>query len=203
MTTTANQACDNASGEASRAGAMVRLALMSLLLCLLVPWPGRAEDLRLLSVGIRARITESTVLGDAQPESFQEYDAVMNFGLPWGLYSKTGWGAGTRLMASAGALRGAGETALVVSLIPVLALGSQDGRLTLDMGAGGALISRHRFGAQDYGGPFQFALTLGAGFPLYERLGMGYRYLHYSDAGINGPRTIGADFHMVELTFRL
>lgn len=202
MTTTTNQACGSGSGETSFAGTVERLALMGLVLCLLAPWPSRAEDLRWLSVGMRARVSEETVLGDVQPEAFQEYDAVASFGLPWGRYSQSGWGAGTRLMASAGALRGAGETALVISLIPVLALGSQDGRFTLDLGIGGALLSKHRFGTQDYGGPFQFALTLGAGVPLYERLGLGYRFLHYSDAGIYGSHTTGADFHMVEFTYR-
>lgn len=153
------------------AGVVVRLALMGLVLCLFAPNSSAAEDLRLLSVGMRARVTESTVLGKAQPESFQEYDAVLNMGLPWERYSLSGWGVGTRLMGSAGVLRGAGETALVASLIPMLAFGSQNGRFTLDMGAGGALLSRDRFGTQDYGGPFQFALTLGAGFPLYQRWG--------------------------------
>jgi hypothetical protein len=202
MTTTANQACGSGSGEASRAGTVVRLALMGLVLCLLAPWPSRAEDLRLLSVGMRAGVSGATVLGDVQPEAFQEYAAVASFGLPWERYSQSGWGVGTRLMASAGALRGAGETAFVVSLIPVLALGSQDRRFTLDLGIGGALLSKQRFGTQDYGGPFQFALTLGAGVPLYERLGLGYRFLHYSDAGINGSHTTGADIHMVEFTYR-
>ena len=181
----------------------MRLMLMGLVLYLLAPWPSHAEDLRLLSVGMRARVSEVTVLGAVAPESFQEYDAVVNFGLPLGRYSRSGWGAGTRLVASVGALQGTGETALVVSLIPVLALGSQDGRFTLDMGIGGALLSKYRFGTQNYGGPFQFALTLGAGVPLYERLGLGYRYMHYSDAGINGPNTTGADFHMIEFTYRL
>jgi hypothetical protein len=142
------------------------------------------------------------VLGEVQPEAFQEYDAVVSVGLPWDRYSQSGWGVGTRLLASAGALHGAGKTALVVSFIPVLALGRQDGRLTFDLGAGGALLSKHRFGQQDYGGAFQFALTLGLGVPLSERLGVGYRFLHYSDAGIYGGHTIGADFHMVELIYR-
>ena len=176
--------------------------LMGLVLCLLASWPSRAEDLRLLSVGMRARVSGATVLGDVSPEEFQEYDAAATFGLPWGRYSESGWGAGTRLMASAGALRGAGETALVVSLIPLLALGSQDGRFTLDLGIGGALLSKHQFGTQDFGGPFQFALTLGVGVPLYERLEVGYRFLHYSDAAIWGPHTTGADFHMIEFTYR-
>jgi len=106
------------------------------------------------------------------------------------------------LMASAGILRGAGKDALVVSLIPELTLGSEDGRFTLDLGVGGALFSRSHFGVQDYGGPFQFALTLGISVPLYKKLGLGYRFLHYSDASVNGPHTIGADFHMIELNHR-
>lgn len=74
---------------------------------------------------------------------------------------------------------------------------------TLDLGAGGALFSKYRFGTQDYGGPFQFALTLGLRMPLYKKLGVGYRFMHYSDASINGPDTIGADFHMIEFIYRL
>ncbi len=152
---------------------------------------------------MRARVSEQTVLGEDAPEDFEEYDVAANFELPWKSYSASGWGMGTRLMASAGILRGAGENALVVSLIPELTLGSQDGRFALNFGLGGALFSRHRFGTQDYGGPFQFALTLGVGIPLYKKLGLGYRFLHYSDAGIHGSDTIGADFHMIEFSYRL
>lgn len=158
--------------------------------------------LSLQSVSIRANFSSTDMLGGVAPEEFREYDVSANFRLPWAWYSQSGWGVGIRLMASAGALYGSGETALVVSLIPIVALGSQDGRFTLDMGAGGALLSRHRFGTQDYGGYFQFALTAGVGVPLFKRLGVGYRFLHYSDAGIHGPHNTGADFHMLELTYQ-
>ena len=172
-----------------------------LALCIFT-WPACAEDLRFLSVGIRAQVSGATVLGDVAPEEFQQFDAVATLRLPWQWYSVSGWGAGMRLMASAGAFRGAGETALVVSLIPVVALGSLDGRFTLDLGIGGALLSKHRFAAQDFGAPLQFALTAGVSVPLYERLGVGYRFLHYSDAGVHGSNTTGADLHMIELTYR-
>ena len=177
--------------------------LLSFICCLLAPNLSHSEDLSLLSLSMRARVSEKTILGEEAPEDFQEYDVAANFGLPWKSYSTSGWGVGTRLMASAGILRGAGETALVASLIPELTLGSEDGRFTLDLGVGGALLSRHRFGTQDYGGPFQFALTLGVGVPLYKKLGLGYRFLHYSDAGLNGSDTTGADFHMIEFSYRL
>ncbi|PKN37121.1 MAG: hypothetical protein CVU62_10975 [Deltaproteobacteria bacterium HGW-Deltaproteobacteria-2] len=159
--------------------------------------------LRLLSVSIRVNFSNTDVLGDVAPEEFGEFDVAANFRLPWASwYSKSGWGSEIRLMTSVGALYGAGATALVVSLIPLVTFGSQDGRFTLDMGAGGALLSRHTFGTQDFGGYFQFALTAGVSIPLFKRLGVGYRYLHYSDAAIYGHQHTGADLHMLELNYR-
>ncbi|MBS9402258.1 acyloxyacyl hydrolase [Halomonas sp. TRM85114] len=178
-----------------------RLLLIALA-CLLASSPSFADDLELQSLSLRARLSEKTLLGDEAPEDFEEYDLSANVALPWENYSTSGRGVGTRLMASAGLLRGVGENALVVSVIPELTLGSEDGRFLLDLGAGGALFSRHRFGTQDFGGPFQFALTLGIGGPFYRQLGLGYRFLHYSDAGVNGPDTTGADFHMIEFRYR-
>lgn len=181
----------------------VSFALLPIVLvCLPAIPPSAAGDLELQSLSLRARVSEKTLLGDQAPEDFEEYDLSANVALPWESHATSGWGMGTRLMASAGLLRGTGESALIVSLIPELTLGSQDGRFVLDLGAGGALFSRHRFGTQDFGGPFQFALTLGIGGPLYRQLGLGYRFLHYSDAGVNGSDTTGADFHMIELRYR-
>lgn len=186
---------------------MLSYTSFGLLLCficsLLAPRLSYSEDLNLLSLSMRARVSEKTILGEEAPEDFEEFDVAANFELPWKRYSTSGWDVGTRLMASAGILQGAGETALVASLIPELTLRSEDGRFTLDLGAGGALFSRHRFGTQDFGGPFQFALTLGVGVRLYKKLGLGYRFLHYSDAGVNGSDTTGADFHMIEFIYRL
>jgi hypothetical protein len=189
---------------AIRDGLMIkaRLALTSFVLCAFAPWPSQAEEASSLSIGVRARVGGERVLGQEQPEAFHEYDVFANIRLPWQHYYASGWGVGTRLLASAGVLQGGKDSALVVSLIPVLPIGSQDGRFVLDLGAGGALLSRHEFEKQDYGGHFQFALTVGVGVPLYRRFGVGYRFLHYSDAGIHGKHTIGADFHMVEFTYR-
>ena len=154
----------------------------------------------LVSIGVRARIGGERVLGEEQPEAFREYDVVASIRLPWERYYPSGWGVGTRLLASAGLLQGAEDKAFVFSLIPVLAVGSQDGRFVLDLGVGGAWLSRHTFEKQDYGGHFQFALTAGQCSALWQ-FGVGYRFLHYSDAGIHGD-TIGADFHMVEFVYR-
>jgi hypothetical protein len=175
------------------------LALVALLLC--ATTPSRAAEYELLSVGVRARMGEKKVLGVVAPESFRQYDVTAAIRLPWE-QPLAGWAVGTRLLASAGVLEGAGKAALVVSLIPVLAIGPQGGRFALDLGAGLALLSRHRYAQQDFGGPLQFALTTGLSVPLHERVGVGYRYLHYSDASAYGRGTIGADFHMLELSYR-
>jgi hypothetical protein len=180
----------------------LRAALVCLALSLVVPWPSRAEDARLLSIGIRAGVTGASVLGEEQQETFREYDAVATVGLPWGWYSESGWGLGTRLIASAGVLQETGATGLIGSLVPALAFGSRDGRYAVDIGFGGALLSMHHFGKQNFGGPFQIVATLGVGVPLYERFGFGYRFQHYSDAGLYGSDSRGADFHMLELTYR-
>ena len=177
--------------------------LLVFICCTLVPNLSYSEDLSLQSLSMRARVSETTLLGEDAPEDFEAYGVSANFRLPWKSYFTSGWSIGTRLMASTGVLRGAGENALVVSLIPEIALGSEDSWFTLDLGVGGALFSRHRFGTQDYGGPFQFALTLGVGVPFYKKLGIGYRFMHYSDAGVNGSDTTGADFHMIEFSYRL
>jgi len=177
--------------------------LLTFICCLLVPRLSHSENLSLQSLSVSARVSEKTILGEDAPEDFKAYDVAVNFGLPWKSYSPSGWGMGTRLMVSGGVLRGAGETGLVASVIPELTLGSEDGRFTLDLGVGGALFSRHTFGTQDFGGTFQFALTLGVSVPLYKKLGVGYRFMHYSDAAVHGDDTTGADFHMIEFNYRL
>ncbi len=177
-------------------------ALAIFIPCALMPTASLAADLDLMSVSARARVGEKRVLGKEAPESFREYDVAATLRLPWQYYTPSGWGVGLRLMASGGILQGANKTALVVSAIPLLALGSEDGRFTVDIGAGLALISEHRFAQQDFGGPLQGALTLGVTVPLYQRVGVGYRFMHYSDWGAYGPSSIGVDFHMVEFSYR-
>ena len=110
------------------------LALTTCFVCVLAVTPSRGFDVDLVSVGIRARVSSDDVLGKEQPEAFYEYDVWAAFRLPWQRYSTSGWGVGTRLLTSAGYLEGAGSGALVVSVLPVVALGTRDGRFTVEMG---------------------------------------------------------------------
>ena len=106
--------------------ALARLARVPLALCALATAASHASDFGLLSVGVRARVGEKRVLGEVQPESFRAYDLTTSVRTPWEMEFAPGWGVGVRLLASGGVLQGAGKTALVASLIPVLAIGTQD-----------------------------------------------------------------------------
>ncbi|MDA8137678.1 MAG: acyloxyacyl hydrolase [Desulfobacteraceae bacterium] len=155
----------------------------------------------LQNISIRATFSSSDVIGKVAPEEFREYDLAATFRLPWSRYSATGWGVGTGLMVGLGALCSSGEAGLALSLLPLAVFGHRDGGVSLDLGAGGAALSRYQFGEQDFGSPFQFALTAGLSVPIFRHVGVGYRFLHYSDAGLNGADTTGADLHMVELLY--
>jgi hypothetical protein len=187
--------------SANPAHAFARLLLPVVICSFLAPAPNYAEEIQLLNLSVRGRVADETVLGKDQPEKFEAYDLSANFALPWTRYRDSDWGLSTRLMTSAGLISGGGEKGVIVSVIPGIAWGRKDSRFSVDAGVGAALMSRHEFGTQDFGGPFQFALTAGAGFPVYKRLGLGYRFMHYSDAGVNGGDTIGADFHMIEVSY--
>jgi len=181
----------------------VWLALVPFFVCVLAPASSRASDFELLSVGVRARFSETQVLGKNQTESFNEYDLVLTNRLPWERQLDSGWEMGARLLSSIGAIRGETDHAApVVSVVPVLAFTSPDWRVTVDMGVGFALLGKSAFAKQDFGGALQFALTVGFSVPLHERIRLGYRLQHYSDGGAYGSESTGVDLHMVEFTYR-
>lgn len=187
---------------AGRVAARIWTALAMAVLCLFGLCPGRAVALELVNGGMRVRVGDNTVLGKKQPEVFREYDLFANLQLPWQHPYTPTWGWSLRLLTSIGVMQGEDQTGLVASGVPLLVFGSNDGRFSIDAGAGLAVLSRHRFALQDYGGPVQAALSFAVSLPLYRQVGIGYRYLHYSDASLYGHDTIGADFHMVELLYR-
>lgn len=183
--------------------AFPKTPMLALLAALVMCAPAaHADGLDLLSVSMRAKISDQRVLGKVQPVSFDEYDVMATLRLPRAYQIASRLGLETRLLASVGIMHGAGKTAVVASAIPALALASRDGRFYADAGAGLAVMSRSRYGQQDFGGPLQFALTAGFGVPLYGHFGIGYRFMHYSDAALYSSSSIGADFHMLELLYR-
>jgi hypothetical protein len=163
-----------------------------------------ALERELMAVGLRGGISikGESPLGEQMREDFTGGDVFGVFRLPWGWYSRSGWGVGTRIITSVGALSALEKVALVSAVTPVLALGTKDGRFTIDAGLGGAILTAHQFGRHDLGGPFQFAATAGVSVAPFGPVGLGYRFQHYSDGTIYGTETRGVDLHMIELIFR-
>jgi len=178
------------------------LAMGCLALVTLAPGLAQAEDTRLLAVGVRAGFSGSTPLGKQSAQYFQQYDAIAYLALPWEWYSHSGWGIGTRFLVSAGAVESEGDTGFISTFVPGISLGTKEGRISLESGAGVALLSETKFGKQDFGGPFQFVWTVGARVALFGPLGAGYWYQHISDATIYGSQSRGLDLHMVEISYR-
>jgi len=179
----------------------IQTPILCLVLLLVAPASTLAGDFRLLNVGARGGTTGLEVLGGNSREYFEQYDLFATASLPWSTYWDCGWGFSSRLMGTAGVFTGAGKTAFVGAIVPLLAFGPKDSILALDAGMGAAGITRHKFGDQDLGGPFEVVLTFGLRVPVYRAFGIGYRMTHMSDAGIYGGHTRGADLHMLELTY--
>jgi hypothetical protein len=161
----------------------------------------RADDIRLWNAGVRGGAAGPNVLGGDEDEDFQQYDVFATATLPWGWYHESGWGVRWLLQGSAGVLAGGGDAGFIGTLVPLLAIGHREGRLSLDGGVGAAVLSRAEFGEQDFGGPLQVVATFGLRVPVYGRFAIGYRMQHVSDARIYGDEGNGADLHMLEVSY--
>jgi hypothetical protein len=168
--------------------------------------PFREEQPRaitLIRVGPRVGLSGKSPFGKDQKEDFRQSDIAAVFGLPWGWQERaTGMKLDMRLLTSAGELTAAGDTSLMITMVPCLALSSPDERVSIDVGGGAAYFSNYKFGVQNFGGPTQIVGTAGIGFNLVPGFFAGYRFQHFSDAGTYGPGTLGVDMHMLEVNYR-
>jgi hypothetical protein len=166
--------------------------------------PVLAEDTTLISIGPRIGFSGKTpFLGRQQKYSFQLYDVAARFRLPWqSSLGDTGWKLETRVITSAGALEGGGDTGLMATLVPDLALTGWNGVVSLDVGVGLGFFSKYQFGAQDFGGPVQIVATTGITFNPLAHAYAGFRLQHFSDAGVYGPSSLGVDMYIIEAGYK-
>ncbi|MDP3091641.1 MAG: acyloxyacyl hydrolase [Nitrospira sp.] len=176
--------------------------MVGLLVLLVTPCVIQAEEIHLESIGLRGGASGSSPIGKKETQFFNEFDLMASWSLPWGWYSDSGWGIGTRLMGSVGALRASGDTAFIATMVPGVVLGKKDGWLSLEVGAGVALLSMHQFANQDMGGAFQVVGDIALRAKVYRGIGVGYWFHHLSDASLYGDNGRGYDLHMIELSYR-
>lgn len=183
-----------------------RLLNLIAILGLSIPiWtPGFADDTPLISIGPRIGFTGKTpFLGREQKYNFHLTDVAAVFKLPWSWpLGESHWSLETRLITSAGLLAAAGESGLMATVVPCLALSGWNRFVSIDAGAGAGFFSRDKFGIQDFGGPVQIVATVGIQVNPISHAYAGFRLQHFSDAGIYGPHTLGVDMYIVEVGYR-
>ncbi len=168
---------------------------MALLLIIITPGLSSAEDTDLIAIGFRAGVSAVE-----RNEDFEQYEIFARCGLPWSWSWPRSWIISTRLNTTAGVLRGGEETGFVGSAGPGIALSSPEGQISLDAGSRATLLNEGKFGRQTIGGKFHFTSHIGMRFQLARHLGVGYRYQHMSNAGIN-KRNPGLNMHMFGLSY--
>ena len=183
-----------------------RLLHLILALCLstVLCTPSLAEDMALLSIGPRIGFGEKIpLMGKEQKYYFHLTDVAAVIKLPWSWpLGGSPWSLETRLITSAGLLTAAGESGLMITVVPGLALSGLEGLVTFDAGAGAGFFSNYKFGMQDFGGPVQIVATAGVRVNPFSHAYTGFRVQHFSDAGLYGPSSLGVDMYIVELGYR-
>jgi hypothetical protein len=182
---------------------------LTVLLCafavpyILLPERSIANDTSLLSIGPRYGFSRTEpLLGKRQTENFTLVDIAATLRLPWSWpLGESPWTVESRLITSAGALSAAGSTGVVATIVPTVALSGWKGFITLDLGAGLALLGRDRYGNQDFGGHVQLAATTALEIhPIAHAFG-GFRLQHFSDAGMYGSDSLGIDLYIIEVGY--
>lgn len=162
----------------------------------------QAGELALESIRLRGGVSGGSPLGKERQSDFNQIDLAATVRLPWEKELGGGWMLGTRMLASIGALRGAGESNGIITVVPLdIVVGRKDGLIAIDVGGGGALLSDYKFGRQNFGGAGQFVWTFGVTSRLAGPLGIGYHFQHYSDATLYGQDSRGVDLHLIELIY--
>ena len=169
--------------------------LILLLLNIFSPQLGNANETNWIAIGLRAGLSTT----DSE-EDFEQYELFATYGLPWKWELTSGWFLTTRINLSAGALRASDDTGFIGSAGPSITLSMVQDRIFLDGGISAALLSEHKFGQKNFGGPIQFISHVGISFKVSDNLGVGYRFQHMSNASIYN-RNPGLELHMFEIRY--
>jgi hypothetical protein len=158
--------------------------------------PARGGDVDWRSIGLRGGANDNR-----NDEDFHQYESFMTWSLPWGRNWDSGWSLGTYLEANAGLLRGGEESAFVGSIGPGICFTFLKEIIDISMGINPTIISKHKFGDENLGGPIEFTSHIGINFNLGRHFTIGYRLQHMSNAVLY-KHNPGLNMHMLEAGYR-
>ena len=161
-----------------------------------VSLPLSASEIAWRSAGLRGGIDD-----DRNDENFEQYEGFATWKLPWLWQWDHGWKIGTYLEANAGVLSGGGTAAFVGSVGPGLYISGLKDMVEISMGLNPTIISKHKFGDENLGGPIQFTSHIGLNLILTKHYSIGYRLQHMSN-GVLYEHNPGVNMHMIEGGYR-
>lgn len=162
---------------------------------LAVPWPTWAQDPPRWEFGLRGGINGSSLEGN-----YSAREIYLLSELPWSIPIKGLSALGLRLDAGIGDLKGNSEHGIWVAAGGDLFYRVLDDALELEVGWRPTWLSRYRFGEDDLGGRLQFSSHAGLAWH-WERVSLGYRFQHTSNAGIYNENP-GLNLHLLNIGFR-
>ena len=172
-----------------------RMILMLLMITVSVQ-PAFGGDIDWRSIGLRGGADDNR-----NDEDFHQYESFVAWSLPWGRHWDSGWTLGTYLEANAGLLRGGEQSAFVGSIGPGICFTVLKEIIDISMGINPTIISRHKFGDENLGGPIEFTSHIGINFNLGRHFTIGYRLQHMSN-GVLYKHNPGLNMHMLEAGYR-
>ena len=102
---------------------------------------------------------------------------------------------------NAGVLRGDGESAFVGSIGPGIYITGFKEKIDISMSINPTIISKHKFGDEDLGGPIEFTSHIGLNLNIDRHFTIGYRLQHMSNAVLYDANP-GLNLHMIEMGYR-
>jgi lipid A 3-O-deacylase len=162
----------------------------------LVSPPLSASETAWRSVGLRGGVNDHR-----NDEDFEQYEAFSTWNLPWFWNWDSGWALGTYLEANAGVLSGGGDSAFVGSIGPGLYISGFREMVEISMGINPTIISKHKFGDENLGGPIEFTSHIGLNFIFDHHYSIGYRLQHMSNAVLY-EHNPGLNMHMIGVGYR-
>ncbi len=160
------------------------------------------KKLEIISLGVRGGLNlDPGGIPPGEKEDFQQYDVVAIVGFPGSWEWPRGWEVQYRWYGSAGVLKAAGDKGFIASLGPGLGITKWDWNLTFEIGTGAVFVGDETFGDQDFGGPVQILGHGGLSYHFPQKITVGWRFQHFSDATIYGTNNRGVDLHFLELRY--
>ena len=143
--------------------------ILVLLLVSLATRPAAGNEIVWRSIGLRGGVYDGR-----NDEDFKQYEGFGAWSLPWIWHPHINWTIGTYFEANAGVLRADGESAFVGSIGPGIYFSGFNNKLDISMGINPTIISKHKFGDENLGGPIEFTSHIGLNLNFGRHFTIGF-----------------------------